>query len=535
LFIIAKTEVSQMRWLSRLLVVLIICLVAMAPPAAPAQAAGASITLSPSSGVPGEEVTVYGYNFTDNEWVDIYYCLNTACLTAARTWVAEAETDDDGYFKVEDIVIPESCTGAHKVRAYIGSSLEATKDFTVKPGLTVSPEDGPVDTNVTVEGHGFAEEEEDIELRYYLDGDYETVKKDITADEDGSWERSFPIPPSAKGDHKIDARGDTSTLSQVQDAFFEVTQGISLNKSSGSPGEKIPMTGSGFYANERDIRILFEGEEAETEIIRADDTGYWEGNFEVPEMPKGTYSVTAEGEQTKQRDISALSFEIKPGLVLSPDEGHVGTNLTVAGGGFATSKNVVIKYDGSQKATATTNNKGSFSGVSFPVPESIHGAHQVTAEDAAGNNATATFTMESTPPGTPTPNLPPDGSRVGVIGRVRPTFAWSAVSDVSGVHYSLQIARGENVTATGFADPVVTVPNIVGTNYTLEKTLNYGTYYWIVQAVDGAGNAGNWSVAYSFRAGSLPLWAFILIIVAIVVGIGAAVYFFIIRRRIYYY
>jgi len=33
----------------------------------------------------------------------------------------------------------------------------------------------------------------------------------------------------------------------------------------------------------------------------------------------------------------------------------------------------------------------------------------------------------------------------------------------------------------------------------------------------------------------LPLWAFILIILAIVAGIGTAVYFFVIRRRIYYY
>ena len=40
----------------------------------------------------------------------------------------------------------------------------------MEPGLTVSPEEGPVGTNVTVEGHGFAEDEEDIELRYYLNG-----------------------------------------------------------------------------------------------------------------------------------------------------------------------------------------------------------------------------------------------------------------------------------------------------------------------------------------------------------------------------
>jgi hypothetical protein len=145
--------------------------------------------------------------------------------------------------------------------------------------------------------------------------------------------------------------------------------------------------------------------------------------------------------------------------------------------------------------------------------------------------------MESDPPPIPELISPPDGVRVGFIGRVRPTFEWSAVSDASGVHYSLQIATSANVTATGFADPVVSIPDIVGTNYTLEKTeaLPYGTYYWIVQAVDGAANAGSWTAARSFRAGRLPLWAFILIIVAIVVLIGTLVYFFVIRRRMYYY
>jgi hypothetical protein len=255
-------------------------------------------------------------------------------------------------------------------------------------------------------------------------------------------------------------------------------------------------------------------------------------------MPKDTYSVTAYGESTPKEDIIPLNFTIAPGIVLSPDEGHVGTDLTVAGGGFAANKNVVITYDAIQQATATTNDKGSFSGVSFPVPESQHGARQVTARDAAENEATAIFTMESVAPPVPELKSPSDGSRVGFIGKVRPTFGWSAVSDASGVRYNLQIATSVNVTATGeFVHPIVSVTDIVGTNYTLNatETLPYGTYYWIVQAVDGAENAGNWTAARSFRAGLLPLWGFIAAIVAIVVLIGALVYFFVIRRRIHYY
>jgi hypothetical protein len=531
-----------MRLLYRLLVVLVVCLVSVAWPAAPAQASGPYITLSPPSGVPGTEVTVRGYNFTTDEGFDIYYYRSTA-----RVLVLEVDTDEDGYFK-DTFIVPESYTGTHDVRAYRGTNLQATEHFTVEPGLTVSPEDAPVGTNVTVEGHGFAEDEAGIEVRYYLDGTYTTIATNIEANAYGSWQKSFAVPPSAQGDHRIDAKGDDSSFYQVQDATFEVTPAISIidqasgspiEEPSGSPGENITMTGNGFYPNDSYIKILFGvgATQAQTGIIRADDDGYWQGNFTVPETPKGTYSVTAEGESTPKEDVGALSFAVKPGLVLSPSNGYVGMNLTVTGRGFAANKDVDIKYEDNQEATARTNAKGSFE-TSFIVPESQHGVRTVAAEDAAGNNAAANFTMESVPPDTPELNSPPDGSRVGFIGKVRPTFEWSAVPpDPSGVYYSLEIATSANVTTGGFVNPIVSVEGLVGTNYTLNatKALPYGTYYWIVQAVDGAENAGNWTAARSFHAGLLPLWAFIVIIVVIVGLIGALVYFFVIRRRIHYY
>ena len=519
-----------MRFLSRLLVVLVVCLVAIVLPAAPAQAAGAYITLSPDDGVPGEEVKVRGSNFTAYAWVDIYFYPN-----GARIWIDDVRTDGDGDFSWVTFTVPESHTGPHDVLAEDEDEITAYADFTVEPGLTISPEEGPVGTNVTVEGLGFAEDEEDIELRYYHDGVYEVIEDGITADEDGSWEASFPIPPSAKGSHNLDASGDESRLYEVEDITFEVKPRISIDKTSGSVGDNITMTGSGFDVDERDITILFDEEAVATEI-RADDTGYWEESFEVPEMPPGEYSVTAEGERTQ--DLSELSFEIEPDLVLSPDEGHVGTDLTVTGHGFAADEDVEIMYDGSQVATDTTNDKGSFD-ASFLVPESKYGERLVTAEDDAGNNATAIFTMESEPPDTPEIVSPPDGGRVGFIGTVRPTFEWSEVSDDSGVYYSLQIATSENITGTGgfVDDPIFSVEGLVGTNYTLKETeaLPYGTYYWTVQAVDGAENESGWTAAYSFKAGLLPIWAFIVMIVLIVVLIGALVYFFVIRKRVYYY
>ena len=514
-----------MKLVSRLTIVFLVCLMALPLLAAPAQANDTYITLSPSSGVPGEEITVTG-NLTADKWVDIYYYLDTA----DRIRVAEARTTSAGTFEVT-FTVPQSYRGVHEVHAYIGPNLQHRKDFRVTSALTVTPLDGQVGDTVTVTGRGYGQKETGIELRYFINGAYEVVERDISADADGRWQANFQIPASVKGTHTIDTRPAASRY-----ASFTVNPGIRVDKSSASPGESITMSGGGFTAGERNISILFAGE-ALVEGIRADDRGYWEKPFQVPEMPGGEYIVTAEGHFTFQTHVGELSFEIKPGIILSPDEGHVGMNITAIGRGFAANKDVVIMYEDDEVATATTNDKGSFE-VVFPVPESRHGGREVTGEDAEGNQTEqpAIFTMESDPPPTPELISPRDGGRAGFATKVRPRFEWSEVEDVSGAYYSLQISASANVTATGeFVDPTVKIEGRVGSNYTLEKAdaLSHGTYYWIVQAVDGAENAGNWTAAQSFLAGRLPMWAFVVIIVFAVLGAGAAVYFFLVRKRMY--
>jgi len=313
----------------------VFCLAAIALPAAPAQASDAYITLTPDHGVPGEEVKVQGYYFTANDWVDIYYYLIHGFFNGSRIWIDDVKTDEDGDFLVT-FNVPESCTGYHEVLAEDEHDIAASADFTVEPGLIVDPEEGPVGTTVTVEGHGFAGNEEDIELRYYLDGDYEVIDDDITADEDGWWQISFQIPPSAKGSHKLDAEGSVSQLYEVEDATFEVTPEISIDKSSGGVGESITMKGSGFAANERDIKILFDDQAVVTDI-RADAVGYWQASFQVPLKPPGVYTVTAEGEMTNP---VVTEFRIKPLITISSTTGG---SVTVPGeGAFTYNEGTVV-------------------------------------------------------------------------------------------------------------------------------------------------------------------------------------------------
>jgi hypothetical protein len=333
-----------MRLLSRLLAILAVCAIAVALPAAPVQGlaeVGPGITLNHESGVPGDNVRVYGRNFTEDSYIDVYYDGSLVDLYVNGSYAPSPRTDADGDFQV-DFTIPPGHSGSHVVLAKVATQTTST-DFEVRPGLMVDPEDGPVGSNITVEGVGFGEDEEDIEVRYYPDTNYEVVLEGINADEDGSWEQIISVPSSARGAHRIDAAGEDSSASAVRDTTFEVTPAIGIFDGSGkridnpvgSPDQNITMTGTGFAAEDRYIKILFEGEETQTEIIRADDDGYWQGKFEVPRLPIGDYSVTAEGQLTPEEDIIPLSFEIRPGLVLSPDTGHVGTQLGVTGSGFS--------------------------------------------------------------------------------------------------------------------------------------------------------------------------------------------------------
>jgi hypothetical protein len=258
-------------------------------------------------------------------------------------------------------------------------------------------------------------------------------------------------------------------------------------------------------------------------------------------MPAGEYSITAEGQLTSQEDVGVLSFDIQPEFILSDDQGHVGMDLSVTGRGFPAYEEIIILYDDSQVAIAETDGEGTFE-ASFSVPESKHGEHVVSATVYESTNntadldidASATFTMESNPPPIPAPVSPADRSRLGFVSAVTPTFEWSEVSDESGVsYYNLQVAASADFTTSSI---LVSVTGLTGTSYKLQDTeaLAIGTYYWIVQAVDGAENESDWSANHSFRIGLLPRWGFIAAIAGAVVLLVVIIRALLRRRTIYY-
>ncbi len=540
-----------MKLLSRLVIALVICLMAIPMMATPVQAAGtfhvSGGSVKYDEGYVGDEVRIYGsWDATHGGYIYIYYELYNE---DEDDWpykkVGYEDEDDDTYSFAYDFEIPESCSGVHEILICDDDDPDEyidTLEFTVYPSIEIDDEEGPAGTEVEVTGYGWDEDESEIEIRFYLedpdddyddDDLYEVVwSGDIEIDDYGTWEDvTFEVPPAKKGDHWIYAVGDESDDiedDEIKGVEFEVTPGISLDIEKGSLGDTITVTGSGFEEDEEDIEILFDGNVVK-DNIEADDDGCWEETFEVPEAAMGTYDVVAEGEDTDKEDIEEVEFEVVTGLVLSPTEGHVGTSLTISGGGFPANKSVTITYDGVTQDSATTNTKGSFSGISFEAThtQATHTVEHPVVATYDTTTLSTNFIMESDAPAKPTLSSPANDSRVGLFGKQTATFTWSEVTDDSGVSYNLQVATGAD-----FAQVLMAKEGVSEASYTLtkEEALAYGTYYWRVKAVDDAQNDSGWTTAHSFKSALLPLWAFIAIVALIVALIGALVYLFVFRR-----
>ncbi|MGD0353425.1 MAG: IPT/TIG domain-containing protein [Dehalococcoidia bacterium] len=459
-----------------------------------------SLSVSPDSGVVGDEITVSGKGFlvSENNIVVSYDG------TSVKTGIAAGNT---GSWETT-FSLPASAKGSRTVDAS-GQTTKASDvpdvTVTINPTISMTPVSGNVGTSVTVSGTGFGKSEESIQVTY----DGASAKTGLSADTKGSWSAVFNIPNSTKGGHTIDASGASTNAGDVPDLTFIVSSAVTVKPASGSVGDAITVAGCGFGGSESGITITLDGNIVKSDIV-ANSEGCWNSSMTVPSTTAGNHVIDAYGASTTASEVADTKLVVLSKMTLEPAEGHVGSNIAINGAGFGAGKVVTLKYDSTALVNEyTTDDKGNFQ-ASLVAPKSPGGKHNLTATDAGGASATAVFNMETTPPSVPQIVSPKEGSRVGLFDRITATFEWAAVSDPSGVSYSLQIS-----TQSDFATTLLSKENLAEPKYTLtdEEALSRGKYYWRVKAIDGASNDSGWAQSIEFKAGLMPLWAFILIVI----------------------
>jgi len=370
--------------------------------------------------------------------------------------------------------------------------------------MTITPVTGPGGTRVTIMGTGLSP---DANITVTFDN-ATTNAAPASTSPTGSFSTSFDVPASPGGPHVVTVSDGTNAESNI----FTVMTTALLKPTSGYVGTKVDVGGTGFLAG-RKVNILFDNIPVQTVISGPD--GSLSISFEVPAEVAGTYSVKVT-DGTNSKDLSfavTTSASISP-LTSSSSPGYVGQGVTVSGVGFLSGKTVTVSYDGNQVATGPVGSDSQFS-LKFMIPPSKGGPHTITVSDGL-NSLPVAFFMDTTPP--PPPALTsPDATVVVPAGA---TFNWTAVNDLSGVTYTLQIADNPQ-----FSHVVFEKSGIDKTEYQLTKDQQLKPseknkpYYWQVKAVDGASNESRWSDARSFTVASpFPRWALYTLI-----GLSAAI------------
>ena len=96
-----------------------------------------------------------------------------------------------------------------------------------------------------------------------------------------------------------------------------------------------------------------------------------------------------------------------------------------------------------------------------------------------------------------------------MFGSEAVTFTWSEESDPSGITYELEIHDNLNFfpLKPGMKKTGLTQNNCI-------LTIEPGTYYWRVRAIDGAGNMSEWVTSpYAFKVGLFSIWGLVVGIV----------------------
>lgn len=218
--------------------------------------------------------------------------------------------------------------------------------------------------------------------------------------------------------------------------------------------------------------ILWDGTSLASGVVPTNNTV----SFAVPETTGGNHTVNVQVQGTQ---VFTSNFVVLPSVSISPENGVVGTSISVSGKGFAaTESSIQLIYDTSNLGnTVTAAANGSWS-ATVTAPTSYRGEHTIDASGAttlASNVANKTFTIK------PAIVVNPLSCGVGCAVTVAGSGFANAETGINVMFDSTSIKTGLTADSSGAWSTTFNVPNTHSGSHTVDA---YGSTTTVSEITD---------------------------------------------------
>ena len=261
-----------------------------------------TLTISPDTVVPGQQVTIQGSGFGSGQKIDSLTFGGGANVYAGASDLSKPTSDTNGNITITVNVPNDVKPGSREVKATARNNRLGTESITVtKPTLTVNPDMGLRGTMVTLSGVGFTANDS-VQIQYdRFEGDTATPRTIITANvgSTGRFTASFEVPSFAR----IGKTQKITVNSQLNDDFAAETINhstpkpeLSVSPATASVGATVSIGGLNFagFAPVADLKIDDRDvKPVPTPTTKKDGSIMMDGIL-VPQLDPGSYTVRLE-------------------------------------------------------------------------------------------------------------------------------------------------------------------------------------------------------------------------------------------------
>ena len=250
------------------------------------------LTVTPTTAVPGQIISIDGDGFTARGTVDLSEVTVDGVQVATETGTTQA-INNNGNVSF-DIAVPDSVSSGSATVKVVGSGDRiGTASITIAEAeITLSPAESLRGETVTVSGTGFPAN--DLVLIKYNGGTVNTASTTPT----GTFERDITVP--ARQNINPGGKYEVEAVSQVNDVDVSATEDheikapeISMTPSSAAAGSSISITGSNFKGFLQVHSIVIGGQDVTPVPAPATDKwgSFTASNIQVPQLDATRHAV----------------------------------------------------------------------------------------------------------------------------------------------------------------------------------------------------------------------------------------------------